>query len=166
MKLIYPKCITDYMEKKGVLYVPRKLRCGEHLKLYRRYFQLFPELYFKVIDIYDVGNREYYSIKYQDLNGETSYPVNKNTYEMMIDKNDISKLDNIINTKISYTGAEIKFWFYTHNIDLESEKYSGFWSFLFYGSKNEISDEKSYFVYSTLDNNGNYRKCKFSMDKK
>lgn len=163
---IYPKSIEECLESRQDKYIPRKLNKDEHLRLYKRYFQLFQNVYFKVIDVYNVEDIEYYTIRYHEsLIGEISYPLdNSTTYEMMIDKHEIANLDNMINVSHSYTGAEIKYWFYSHNIDLSSDQYIGFASFIISGSKNEISDDKYYYLKAIKDNNI-YRKCRCSSDR-
>ena len=167
---IYPEKLKEYIlsEESNIDYIPRHIKFNEHLRLYRRYFvTCFGDDCIKVDEIYDVEGVEYYFVKYPNsLYGTISFPLDNNyTYELLIDKKDIKNIDNIINTKVSYTGAEIKYWFFIHNIDLSSEKYIGFWSFLNPNSKNVISDDKYYFVKSIKEENGIYIDCRISLDK-
>lgn len=165
MKQIYPKSLEEYMKSKPEsVYIPRRLYNDEKLRLYKRYYQVFQELYFKVIDVYNTDGIEYYTIRYNDsMIGTMTFPIDySTTYEMIPDRMDIANLDNIINTDISYTGAEIKFWFYSHNIDFDDEYYEKFYPYISNTSKSEISDEKSYFVYTSTNES---RKCRFVLDK-
>lgn len=167
---IYPEKLKEYIlsEESMIDYIPRHIKFKEHLRLYRRYWvNYFDDECIKVDQIYEVDGIEYYSVKCTNCLYETiTYPLDCNyTYELMIDKKDIKNIESIINTNISYTGAEIKYWFFMNKIDLSSEKYIGFWSFLNPNSKNLISDDKYYFVKSVLDTNGNLIKCKISLDK-
>jgi hypothetical protein len=118
-----------------------------------------------VQQIYFVDDIEYYSVKYpKSLFGEFSFPVNKNTCELYIDKNNISSISNIINSNISYSGAEIRYWFFIKNIDLSSNAYNGFWSFIDPDSKSLISDDKFYFL-KAIYKDGKYIKCRISLDR-
>ena len=51
------------------------------------------------------------------------------------------------------------------NIDLDSDRYNGFASFIISNSKNEISDDKYYFVRAIEDEKGIFRKCRCSIDR-
>lgn len=167
---IYPEKLREYIlsEESQIDYIPRHIKFNEHLRLYRRYWvKYFDDECIKVDEIYEIEGVEYYYVKHPNSLYDTiTYPLDCNyTYELLIDKKDIKNIDNIINTKISYTGAEIKYWFFIHNIDLSSEKYIGFWSFLNPNSKNVISDDKYYFVKSYEQENGIHIDCRVSLDK-
>ena len=166
IKHIYPDKLEKFIMEENHLYIPRKIKINEHLKKFKRYWSSFSDLYFKVEEIYFANDIEYYSVKYPNLLfGSISYPLNHEfTFELMIDKNNIANMDNIINTKISLSGAEIKFWFFIKKIDMNSDKYSGFWSFIDPNSKSLISDDKYYFLYASY-NNEIYKDCKVSLDR-
>lgn len=158
---LYPSDLEKYLSKKDYIYIPRQLKQDEGLKIYKRYWSIYESINYKVDQIFtDKNNIEYYNVKYSGLFfGTITYPV-KDTYELMIDKNNIKSLDNIINTNRMYSGAEIKFWFYIKN-NLNSEKFNGFLSFLDPNSKNQISDNKMYYLYAN-EQNGIYKDCKIS----
>ena len=73
---------------------------------------------------------------------------------------------DIINSKLSLLGAEIKYWFYIHKIDLESEKYSGFSSYLDFRSTSKLMDDKYYVIFAEyVQDKDIYRDCKIVIDK-
>lgn len=149
-------------------YIPRKIKPDEHLKLYHRYFSIFDSLYFKVDKIYNVFKTEYYSVKYPNfMYGEISYPIQSEyIYEFFLDKKNIKNISDIVNSRKSYLGAEIKYWFFINNIDLSEEsKHYGFKSFLELNSKSTIQDDKYYFLYGHEKEN-KYLHCKIVVDKK
>ena len=80
-----------------------------------------------------------------------SYPVEKdNNYELLHNYSNIEN-ENIINSNISYTGAEIKFWFIYNRIDFSNYNNRGFLKYLESGNRKCITDNKFYFViYDSL----------------
>ena len=157
---IYPPKLEEYI--KSSRYIPRKIRKNEHLKIYHRYWLNDYNDAAKVDDIFTENHIEYYSIKYNNMYGCISNPVSVDTYELLYNKNEIEKI-NIINSSKSYTGAEIKYWFWMNNIDISiNSKYSGFWSFLNQNSSNILIDNKYYFVSY---NKNRRQKCQMILDK-
>ena len=163
---VYPEKLIQILET-NPQYIPRKILPNEHLKLYRRYYITDREESFKVQQEYQVDGRDYYTIKYipDNLFGEISFPLNSDsTYELYTDKSDLCKIPSIINTKISYSGAEIRKWFFEHKSETSSPRFDGFWAFLNLNSLCSISDNKYYFLYAIDCDDGIYRKCKVSTD--
>lgn len=153
MKQLYPEKLEEiiFNNPTHIPYIvsPETKR----LKLYRKYFSVERNTLFKVWQIYEVGKELYYSIKYPDhLFGEITYPKGK-LYELFSDSNNIRNTKTIINTKISYTGAEIRYWFFINN--KLGKKYKGFIPFINPNSKSCIMDNKYYFVYSKYDEKTN-----------
>lgn len=163
-KHIYPKQLEELLE--GTNYIPRKLKLGENLKQYHRYWSSFFDVFFKVMQIYHVEKTEYYSVKFPNLLfGEISFPVDYNyMYELMVDYHNIKDIENIINHSESFTGAEIRYWFYINKINLNDPKYRAFYPFLNPESKSGILDDKHYFICATQINNA-YTNCKVKIDK-
>ena len=62
------------------------------------------------------------------------------------DYKEIYKLDEIVNSEAVYTGAEIVYWFFTHNINCFNKKYKGFWKFIDNFSAHRIADFSKYTV--------------------
>ena len=157
---IYPPKLEEYIRANK--FIPRKIRQGEHLKLYHRYWIEEYNDVVKIEDIFLTGGIEYYTIKYNNMNSCISAPFAGITYELLHNKDYIED-EHIINSKISYTGAEIKYWFIMNKIDLNiGSKYSGFWSFLNPTSKNPLIDNKFYFVSY---NKSRKQKCQIILDK-
>lgn len=165
MRNLYPEKLEKFILA-GNIYIPRKIKQDEHLKLYKRYWLVQDDEYLKVDQVYSVEDQEYYSVKYLNgLYGEISFPLNHNfTYELFCDKKNVTNMETILNQRYSFTGAEIKFWFFIHNIDLEEEMYNGFISFLDPDSKSLIADDKHYFLKAKLDE-GIYKDCKIFLDR-
>lgn len=161
-KLLYPLGLNEFLKSNN--YIAKRLKQGERLKKYHRYWCLYQKMYFKVLDIYEVDGVEYYSIRYSNsFSAEIPYPIDDYIFELLVDYSNI-KSKNIIDSHISLSGAEIRYWFFANNIDLASKKYSNFWGFLDQNSKSKISDEKYYIIYSTIENNV-YKDVKISLDK-
>lgn len=159
-KTIYPKKLVEFLNTSSNNYIPKRINKNDRLKLYRKYWTSFNDLFFKVMNIYDVNGVEYYSVKYKDmLNGEISYPISDdNIYELLIDRKQLDKI-NIINDNTAYSGADIKYWFFIHNIDLDSPKYKNFAQFIYPNSNSCISDSKYYKLFTNYINNV-YVDCK------
>ena len=165
IKHLYPPKLEEFI-KENTCYIPRLIRFDEHLKMYHRYWRISQSEYFKVYQIYDVEGDEYYSVKYmENLTGELSFPIDKNNiYELLYDRRLIGEVPFIINNRISYSGAEIRFWFFIKKIDLDSRRFNGFWSYLDPLSKSAISDDKYYYLFGR-DIDGEFRDCKVSLDR-
>jgi hypothetical protein len=165
--IIYDEDIEELLRSKNYIYFPRKLKKHDHLKLYKKYYSTFSNTYFKVHQIYYTENTEYYSIKYLDtrLFAEISYPYELDyLYELLTDRKDIIHIPNIINTDISYTGAEIKLWFFYQQEQHKFSKYYKFKPLIDKNSDSVICDEKYYFVYADKSLEGNYYNCRILLD--
>lgn len=161
---LYPYNLGNFLVTSNDSFIPRKIKVNEHLYPYKRYFSIN---YFKVEESYTILGQEYYHVRYCDkLYGQISYPLNHEyTYELTKDKKNLKEISNLINNKTSYTGAEIKYWFFINGIDLDSDQYNGFLSFLDPHSKSMLSDDKRYFVSGVLEN-GVYKDCRCALDKR
>lgn len=159
---IYPEKLEEYLVKYP--YVSRKIREDEHLKQHHRYWLVYSDVNIKVQEVYQVFDREYYTIRYpESLFGTKSFPCEE-CYELLVDRSDIIGIENIINDRTSYSGAQIKYWFFTHQEYLYDKKYEGFLSFIDISSKNVIADDKYYFL-SGKDINNIFKECKVILDK-
>lgn len=158
---IYPEKLEQYIRSSKL--VPRKIRDAEHLKLFHRYWISSFNDIIKVEDIFVTGGSEYYTIRYNPrMYACISYPLlSDSCYELLHNKENIEN-NKLINGNISYTGAEIKYWFILNNIDFDNNKFSGFWSFLNPDSDNLLIDNKYYFV--SYDKRRK-QKCQVILDK-
>lgn len=161
---IYPAKLDQYLkDNKRSRYIPKRLPKDSKLFKYHKYWHSMYCNCFKVQDIYSIEDNEYYSVRYNDsLFAELPYPVN-DLYELIPDRRNIYSIRNLVDSKKSYTGAEIRYWFWTRNIDLENSKYKGFASFLDINSKSTISDNKFYFIAAKLVDE-KYIKCRLIVD--
>ncbi|MBR6289178.1 MAG: hypothetical protein IKR19_07585 [Acholeplasmatales bacterium] len=145
--MIYQEALVDFI-KCSKKYIPRKLKSCEHLRVYHRYW--LPEFgLFKVRDTsYDSGI-EFFYITYDNDSKQAvlSYPIYniRECYELLKNHTHIEE-DSVINNRVrSFTGAEIRFWFISNNIDFtDIENYSGFVPYLEYGNKESIRDSQFY----------------------
>lgn len=161
---IYPEKLELFLMN-NTHYLPRQVTSREHLKRYHRYWLTLSEEYIKVKDIYLVKDTEYYTVKYsKSLFGSLSYPVEEIGYELLIDKINLHNVKEIVNTKTSYSGAQIKYWFFIHREELDHLKYEGFLPFLDPMSESKISDDKYYFLYAKNCNNI-YKNCKILLNR-
>lgn len=142
---IYPPKLEEYIKKNKN--IPRKMHDDEHLKLFHKYWLDEFDDVVKVTEVFNAKGVEYYSIRHKSMDSCTSYPVPDAIYELLHNNDHIEEID-IINTDVSYTGAEIKYWFIMSELDVMNpgNKYYGFWSFLNPHSMNVLVDNKSYYV--------------------
>ena len=146
---IYPEHLEQIILK--TKYIPRKIKNKERLKIYHKYW--IPELkgLIKVIDIFYIGDIEYYVILYnKSLTCCLSYPIEyKDSYELLHNHDNIEK-QNIINSNKPYTGAEIKYWLVYNKNTFNYIKYSKYLideKYLLDNHKYLITDNKIIEVY-------------------
>jgi hypothetical protein len=121
---------------------------------------------FKVLEVkYKQGNILEYAITKSD-EGYSSYistpPVPFEDYIIEHDTTDIVERD-IINSEKSYTGAEIRYWFFMNDITCFDPKYKYFWTYVDTYSNNRVADRQKYFLYAVLKNNV-YTHCRVIKD--
>lgn len=144
--LIYPKELAEYIDRSH--YIPKQVKYLDDIKKYAKYIYLEAcNDGFKIEDIIEVDDSIYYQIRLLESGRQAVIPYEEkfHYYELLTDKNDIEELDNIINTDIAYYGSEIKYWFFSHKINLRSKKYSKFKPLLT-TSDMTISDRKMYII--------------------
>lgn len=142
---IFPDAVCNIVQHKKL--IPRRLKFKEKLKQFHKYY-LEDYGIIKVKEIFTENDTEYYIISYYDNRSACiPYPVDNydTNFELLLDYNKIAK-HNIINEGISYTGAEIRFWFIVNNIDFSKDSYSGFLPYLTRYSNKDLIDNKKYFV--------------------
>lgn len=103
--------------------------------------------------------------KYQG--GAVSYICTDLTiYDFMLekDKYNIRSKSTIINCNESFSGGEIEYWIFRHNITSIDPKYREFWKFLDTFSKYRIESDKYYYIKAS-EKNGVYTNVRFILDK-
>ena len=121
--------------------IPRILKQNELLKPFCKYWNIEYPGVIKVISSEVIENINYYYITYgtgQQFYGVLTYPVPKNTYELLHNKYKIEEVE-IRNSNVEYTGAEIKYWFSYNDIDI-TDKASFIWM------KEKMLESKKYLV--------------------
>ena len=149
---IFPEELEYIIKKKGL--IPRKVPNGNRLRTKRKYYIPGYKGIVKVEDIITISHEHYYIINYSDnMSGCTS--TIPNGYELLKDYYNIAN-QNIINSKDSYYGYEIKFWFIKNQIDFHKIKYKGFYKY-FTEPEYMISDFKRYRLFCDRKDGG--REC-------
>lgn len=91
-------------------------------------------------------------IKWEDGNyGLICTDLDFRDYKLVKDKKNICNKD-IINDNEYYTGAEIIFWFFKHNINCFNQKYKGFWKYIDSSSAHRLADNTKYKLSAILKN--------------
>lgn len=151
--MMYPEKLRKYILENNK-YIPRKIRKGEKLKLFHRYFiQGYGVI--KITEIEYINSTEYYFFKTENnLYGNITHPVShSHTYELLSNHENIHKM-NIINSSRKFSGAEIKFWLLLNDGVIDKNLYD---SIIYYIKNNQyISDSKYYFVSARLNKKHHY----------
>lgn len=143
-------------------YIPYHIKKGEKYQERKKYFNYYWDMCFKVI--YITHDRD-------QLLENICVRADNNTYHvlcsdldiydyLLIKDNEKIYTQDIINSNKSFTGAEIIYWFYVNNIDIEGSKYHGFQSYISNDSNFRLSDTNRYKIFAKLNKNGNYVNCK------
>lgn len=127
------------------------------------YYSSYWGAIFKVLSVeYDEKTNEFFGayIRYEsNYYGMICSELNIDDYELEIDHKKLYK-ENIVNSNIPYSGAEIRYWFFVNNINGFNPVYRGFWKFVDNTSGHKISDENKYIVCADINpKTGNYINC-------
>lgn len=146
--------------------IPYQANPGDRFMRGKWYYDLFYSTLYKILDVkYGTNNMLEYAITKSD-EGYSSYittPLSPyEDYIIDFDTNDIAET-NIINSEKSYTGAEIRYWFFMNDITCFDPKYRYFWTYVDTYSNNRISDKQKYFLYASLKNDV-YTHCRVIKD--
>ena len=164
MSILYPKSLEDYIKRNN--FCPILLE-KNILKLNTRYYNINSEEHYKVLDIYTCNDHKYYYVKGREHRYHNiSDPVKGKIYKLIEVKKKEYKDLYIINNNKFYYGYEIIYWFWANNIDLESDIYCKFKSFVDCRSDNCISMNKRYKVLARKDPvQGVFYKIRFILEK-
>ncbi len=150
--------IDDKIRKKKV--IPYSIFPGEKFHRGTWYYSRYYNNFFKVLDIETINGEDFISIRTDD-NRYSCISTDLCTDDLMLekDKKEIYKT-YIFNSNIPYTGAEIRYWFFMHDIDCFNTKYSQFWKYVDRYSKCALDERKKYRCYAKIDKNGNLTNCR------
>lgn len=143
--------------------IPYHLYPNDRYKKKQWYFCLYDNIIFKVLEVkYNKdGELDHAYIRTDDnLYSYIASDLTDEDYYIERDTEQIYK-ENIINSTKTYTGAEIIYWFFIHDITSFDKKYKNFWIYLDRYSTYRISDYSRYYVIADQDKDGNYINCKF-----
>ena len=138
---------SDSVESK---YIPRVIKYNESLKIRHKYWLQDFESIVKVEELFYINDDIYYTIKDCITGRYAAISVSEisTNYELLVDYNDVLSDEQIVNTGITYSGAEIRAWFFYNIDDSNEDKYEGFLSYLdYYNDKHSINDSKCYYLY-------------------
>ena len=154
--MIYPGYLVKVLRKCRDLenYIPKLMYKDDDLKIYHKYISLIDRCCnepFKIESIFFEEGTRYCTVRYliSSKFAVLPDPVDNIDYEFIKDRHNIKDV-NIINNESYYYGSEIKYWFYIHNIDLDSPKYRAFRQYIEMYRTNTISDNTLYQVTGRL----------------
>lgn len=156
-----------YLKSKITLrhYIPYRVSRNSKYESNRTYFSGYWSQAFRVINVkYDEhGLLENANIRWDDgCYGLICTDLSTEDYRLRPDKKGIYKKKDIVNDGKSYTGAEIAYWFYVHNIDQFNHKYKGFWKWIDLYSEERLHDENRYKLFGRENNQGEYTNCRIT----
>ena len=139
---IYKSNLEAYIQSSRS--IPRKMRDGERLKIYHKYW-LDSYGAVKVHDIFMEKGTEYYVVKHADrMTSYIPHPVESiYSFELLYNTQDFVESYDVINSNKPYTGSEIRFWFFINNL---LDKYPNVMDYLSYTGKYRILDSRVYTV--------------------
>lgn len=143
-------------------YIPYRINHSDKYEVNRVYYNAYWRQTLQVLDIgyYDDGSMDNAQVKWEDgCYGLICTDLCSDDYLLVKDKKRINEVINIINTGKAYTGAEIIYWFWLHNINQFNGKYKMFWEWVDYFSDRRLQDRNKYLVYGT-ERDGIYINCK------
>ena len=137
--------------------IPYSLHTGEKYRKGKWYYCKYDNLFFKVLDVeYNRGQLISAYIKTEEGNYcSIATDISDDDYLMEKDRFEIYKVNNIFNTKIAYTGAEIIYWFFMHNITCFDRKYIEFWKYVDRYSPDRLDEKTKYLLFSNRDRYNN-----------
>ena len=146
--------------------IPYQVNPGDKLLRGKWYYDIYYSSLFKVLEVkYKPGGILDYAITKSDEGYSNYISTQLTPYEDYIidyDRNGLAE-EVIINSEKSYTGAEIRYWFFMNDINCFDPKYKLFWTYVDTYSKNKVSDKQKYFLYAVLKNNV-YSHCRVIKD--
>ena len=152
--------LEKMIKEKGV--IPHSIFPGEKLIRNHHYYDFMYNKIYRVISAeYKNGEFEGAYIKNDDNTYAWIVDLPNPSYDYYItyDKLNMWKKE-IINTGKSYTGAEIRYWFFRNDIDMFNETYAVFWKYVEQSGNDAIEDKFFYRLIGKKDENGIYTDCR------
>lgn len=162
----YPENLLYLLKSGKSSFIPKKIpNKQKYFKLYHKYYiyDFIHTSYFKIIDSFYVDNDQYITLSFSDEIYWT-IPNNiiyyDNSYELIYDKNKILN-QNIINSKESYPGYQILYWFFNNY----KKKHVEFKPYIEDNGKSRIQENCNYFLYADYVK-GKYTNLKIILDRR
>ena len=136
-------------------YIPYHIKKNEKYRENKNYFNYYWNMCFKVIEA-NYNSKDELEYIYARCKNHTYHVISSDLYYqdfLLIKDNRKIYKDNIINSNKKYTGAEIIYWFYVNNIDLENKRFNEFNKFLSSNSNFRLSDENMYTISANIKDN-------------
>lgn len=166
-KVSYGEKLDRYVRNEHV--IPYRLHPNARYRRNCYYWDSWEDKWFKVEDVqYDFSTPPIPTLDHvqtRDKDGLLSWITTDLTifdFRLERDKFNIRN-ENIINSKQSFAGGEIEYWFFKHDITSFNEKYQEFWKYLDPNSICKVDPNKYYFI-TAKEVNGVYRNVKFTID--
>lgn len=168
-KITYTEKLDKYVKSNNL--IPYRLHSNARFRNNCYYWISYDNQWLKVEEVlYNFNFKPYPMLdhiiaRYQD--GTYSYICTDLTiydFGLEKDKYNIRDKETIINCNESFSGGEIEYWFFVHNITSLDKKYKEFWKFFDTFSSYRIESYKYYYIKATVKN-GVYTKVKFVLDK-
>lgn len=165
-KVSYGKKLDQYVKSNN--YIPYRLHPNARYRNNCYYWSNYDDMQFKVEEVqYDFYTSpkpilDHVIIRYQDgFRAWSCTDLSILDFRLEKDKYDIKDKD-IINSKLSFSGGEIEYWFFIHDIQFY-DKYKGFWKYIDPNSESRIDPNKFYFIVAE-ERYGNFVGIKFILD--
>lgn len=151
--------IDERIKKKKV--IPYSIYPGEKYIKGKWYYSSYYDMFFRVLDLKYQDGELLYAYIQSDNNRYSSIATELCTDDYMIssDRKNIYR-SYIFNSNIPYTGAEIRYWFFMHDINSFNPKYAEFWKYVDQYSLERLDERKKYKCYASIDLNGNLTNCR------
>lgn len=163
-KVIYAQ--EKHIKNKVVMqhFIPYRITRSDTYELRKIYFNNYWGQCFQVLDIYknqDTGKFDNAEIRWDDgCYGRFCTELSVDDYLMKKDRKNIYSKKEIINTNKAYTGAEIAYWFYMHDIGPDTKRYQGFWQYVDLQSDRRLHDASRYILSAREERDGTFTHCK------
>lgn len=168
-KITYAEKLDYYVKNYNL--IPYRLHPKARYRTNCYYWIAMEEKWFKVEEVeYCFNNRtnpilDHVQIMWMDhLQGYICTDLCIYDFRLEKDKFNIRGLKTLVNTNESYSGAEIEYWLFVHDISIMDDKYTEFWKYIDRDSESHIDSNRFYYIYAKEDSKGNYYNVYFKLD--
>lgn len=169
-KITYTEKLNRYVKSDNL--IPYRLHKNARFRNNCYYWISYDDQWMKVEEV--LYNFNFYPnplldhIIARSQDGNVSYictDLSINDFRLEKDKYNIRNKENIINCNESFSGGEIEYWLFIHDITSLNKKYREFWKYLSVSGKDRIDSNKYYFIKADISDNEIYTNVKFIHDR-